>query len=132
MWFPTYQHLAAFVFAPSGFFWEEVSNNRILINIGRNFLLGTMPRPLHPLPSKTSERKLHVLSHIAPLHFSLDVTHKHVFQGRCKKVESRAQTVIFSTKPCSKKCGRVNNCSWDYGLLVEYLKKINNPQSKPK
>ncbi len=31
-----------------------------------------------------------------------------------------------------QKCGRVNNCSWDYGLLVEYLKKINTPQSKPK
>ncbi len=31
-----------------------------------------------------------------------------------------------------QKCGRFNNCSWDYGLWVEYLKKTNNPQSKPK
>ncbi len=32
-----------------------------------------------------------------------------------------------------QKCGRVNNCSWDYLRLgVEYMKKTNNPQSKPK
>jgi hypothetical protein len=31
-----------------------------------------------------------------------------------------------------QKCGRLNTCSWDYGLGVEYLKKTNNPRSKPK
>jgi hypothetical protein len=33
------RHLAAFAFVPS-VFWGEVSNSRILNDIGRNFLLG--------------------------------------------------------------------------------------------
>ncbi len=31
-----------------------------------------------------------------------------------------------------QKCGRVNDISWDYGLLVEYLKKTDKPLPKPK
>jgi hypothetical protein len=59
-----------------------------------------MPRPLHPLPSKTSERKLHVLSHIAPLHFSLDVTHKHVLrEGARNQRWAKCQLSTFDLYP---------------------------------